>query len=430
MDKTCCPLYTIKCEALNFKPTKSQKKVVKKFVNYILNDIKPGGGGSNEATKSNDDDEEVSSAVPDNMQEKTEKMEGNLQLKEMVSIANDVPNVQDNLSEEAKSDTYCDMKPVDRAGTKHAMGMDPSKPRQGKAKLRRLEKWKAKHADGRSGEVPRCQNKEKSIEDLLEPLENAENSKHKWEVRLVRASDDDKTFTATLKDTVKVYQNYQRVIHNDSPDKCTEKQFKRFLCNSPLQLDSRGPPFGSYHYQYCIDGEIFAVGVLDILPHCVSSVYLYYDPKYTFLSPGTLTSLLEISLVRKLAKTFPTISFYYLGFYIHNCVKMRYKGRYSPSHLLCPEAYTWQPLSLCRDILDKSSYSRLEPDSSKHDKDANINHGQIGVLYCRQATTYSNYQAMLRDEGDDEDGDKEEVEEYASLVGDTIAKRMLLYRAG
>ena len=43
MNKTCCPLYTIKCEALQFKPSKSQKKTVKRFINYILNDAKPGG---------------------------------------------------------------------------------------------------------------------------------------------------------------------------------------------------------------------------------------------------------------------------------------------------------------------------------------------------------------------------------------------------
>lgn len=33
----------------------------------------------------------------------------------------------------------------------------------------------------------------------------------------------------------------------------------------------------------------------------------------------------EIKLVRKYQKVLPDLKFYYLGFYIHNCPKMRYK---------------------------------------------------------------------------------------------------------
>ena len=36
MDKTCCPQYTIKCDATQFQMTKSQKKVMKKFRNFIM----------------------------------------------------------------------------------------------------------------------------------------------------------------------------------------------------------------------------------------------------------------------------------------------------------------------------------------------------------------------------------------------------------
>lgn len=34
---------------------------------------------------------------------------------------------------------------------------------------------------------------------------------------------------------------------------------------------------GSYHQCYRLDGRLIAMGVLDLLPHCVSSVYLMYD---------------------------------------------------------------------------------------------------------------------------------------------------------
>ncbi len=43
-----------------------------------------------------------------------------------------------------------------------------------------------------------------------------------------------------------------------------------------------------------IDGEIFAIGVIDLLPTSLSSVYLFYNPKYEFLSPGVFGAIREI----------------------------------------------------------------------------------------------------------------------------------------
>merc|ERR1712182_114695 len=33
--------------------------------------------------------------------------------------------------------------------------------------------------------------------------------------------------------------------------------------------------------------------------------------------------------------------YYYLGYYIHSCAKMRYKSSFRPSCLLCPTTLTW-----------------------------------------------------------------------------------------
>jgi arginine-tRNA-protein transferase len=46
-----------------------------------------------------------------------------------------------------------------------------------------------------------------------------------------------------------------------------------------------------------IDGELMAVGVLDYTHEALSSVYLFYDPKFEFLNPGTLSALLEIMYI-------------------------------------------------------------------------------------------------------------------------------------
>lgn len=75
---------------------------------------------------------------------------------------------------------------------------------------------------------------------------------------------------------------------------------------------------GSYHMKHYIDDELAIVGVLDYTDTCLSSVYLFYDPKYEFLSPGTLAAIREIEHVRKIMTTgmFPeSFKWYYMGYY-------------------------------------------------------------------------------------------------------------------
>lgn len=97
--------------------------------------------------------------------------------------------------------------------------------------------------------------------------------------------------------------------------------------------------YGSYHQKYYIDNVLIAVAVLDILPFCVSSVYFFYDPDYSFLSLGVYAALREIGLTQSLNMVLPDLKYYYMGYYIHSCSKMRYKGDYKPSELLCPVIY-------------------------------------------------------------------------------------------
>lgn len=156
-----------------------------------------------------------------------------------------------------------------------------------------------------------------------------------------------------------------------------------------------GPPggYGSFHEQYWLDNELIAVGVIDILPSCVSSVYFFYDPAYSFLSLGTFrlvsklshvdikffcniyivtfirSSLREIYLTRQLNKVAPDLKYYYMGFYIHTCPKMRYKARMRPSKLLCPETYGWFDIEPCLLKLDKQKYCRLNDDIDAIDED-------------------------------------------------------------
>ena len=66
--------------------------------------------------------------------------------------------------------------------------------------------------------------------------------------------------------------------------------------------------------EHRIDGKLFAVSVVDTTPHALSSVYLFYDPEFEFLSPGTLCALREIEYIKRIQKDFdPDFKWYYLG---------------------------------------------------------------------------------------------------------------------
>ena len=75
-----------------------------------------------------------------------------------------------------------------------------------------------------------------------------------------------------------LFANYQRVVHYEGPSKISKVGFKRFLCSglerTTLVENGKEKKIGSYHQCYRLDGKLIAMGVLDLLPHCVSSVYL------------------------------------------------------------------------------------------------------------------------------------------------------------
>lgn len=157
-----------------------------------------------------------------------------------------------------------------------------------------------------------------------------------------------------------LFENYQRNVHHEAPSQISQNGFKRFLCGSPLQRTSRtvnGNPqqLGSYHQCYRIDGRLVAMGVLDLLPHCVSGVYLLYHSDFEKWSFGKLSAMREAALAFE-----GGYQYYYMGYYIHSCAKMRYKGEYKPSYLLDPETYDWNPLDgELRQLLDAKSYVSL-----------------------------------------------------------------------
>ncbi|KAL0452741.1 UNVERIFIED_CONTAM: Arginyl-tRNA--protein transferase 1 [Sesamum latifolium] len=200
------------------------------------------------------------------------------------------------------------------------------------------------------------------------PTANCANDKHlkkscrgpqgqhrRFEIRLKRSSFDYEEYS--------LYRKYQLIVHNDTPDHVTESSYKRFLVDTPLvhiePNDDNAVPscgFGSFHQQYLVDGKLIAVGVIDILPKCLSSKYLFWDPDLAFLSLGKYSALEEIRWVSENQVHCPSLQYYYLGYYIHSCSKMRYKAAYRPSELLCPLHYQWVPYDIAKPLLDRRKY--------------------------------------------------------------------------
>lgn len=101
-----------------------------------------------------------------------------------------------------------------------------------------------------------------------------------------------------------------------------------------------------------LDGRLIAVGVVDVLPKALSSKYFFWDPDFASLSLGKVASLQEIAWVQEAHAGCPSLRYYYLGYYLHNCHRMRYKAEFEPSDLLCPVKQCWVPIDRVRGALE------------------------------------------------------------------------------
>ncbi|KAG8531023.1 uncharacterized protein KY384_004380 [Bacidia gigantensis] len=146
---------------------------------------------------------------------------------------------------------------------------------------------------------------------------------HKFEVTL-----EPDNYT---KEKYDLFHNYQQNVHKESPDEISVQGFKRFLCSGLGQTyeksfdddETNEKKLGSYHQCYRLDGRLIALGVLDLLPNCVSSVYLMfvvlklslekklittrYHNNFASWDFGKLSALREIDLAREAG-----YSYYYM----------------------------------------------------------------------------------------------------------------------
>ncbi|KAG2146708.1 arginine-tRNA-protein transferase [Suillus clintonianus] len=263
-----------------------------------------------------------------------------------------------------------------------------------------------------------------------------ETARHKFEVTLEPSTYSEEKYT--------LYTLYQSQIHHDTNN--TPGDFKRFLVKSPLinepipypasAPDHLPSQYGSFHQMYRLDGELIAVGVIDILPGCVSSVYFMYDPRHEKHSLGKLSALREASLATEIYNAGAiNVTSLCMGLYIHSCPKMKYKGGYAPSYIADPEEFTWFPLADCIPQLERFRYAAFVHPENSLEGPQDPGEGppvrvseellaEVMVIYSMQQGAISIIPITSSDRWDDEYS-REEILSCIGALGDELSKEII-----
>ncbi|XP_021108988.1 arginyl-tRNA--protein transferase 1 isoform X6 [Heterocephalus glaber] len=398
MNQTCCPQYTIRCRPLQFQPSKSHKKVLKKVLKFLA---------KGEILRRNCEDEPMDSTMEDSVA-------GDFALINKLDIKCDLKMLSSDLKESLESEEKKKEKNSkteesnelthsqaieDKLGSgeplhsikvhmvpKPGKGADLSKPPCRKAKEIRKERKMLKlmqqnpagefESFQAQGQPPKAKsNQPKSLEDLIfESL--PENASHKLEVRVVRSSPPSSQFKATFQESYQVYKRYQMVIHKDPPDKPTVSQVRLV----PVSFED--PEFKSSFSQSF-------------------SLYVKYQMAIHQDSP-------------------------------HECGKTQFtrflcssplEGQYRPSDLLCPETYVWVPIEQCLPSLENSKYCRFNQDPEAVDEGRSKEPDRVRVFHKKAIMPYGVYKKHQKDPSEEAT-----VLQYANLVGQACSERMLLFR--
>lgn len=126
-----------------------------------------------------------------------------------------------------------------------------------------------------------------------------------------------------------LYRKY--LVHwHERQDVESPAAFESFLYDSPLEttleFEYRDPA-----------GRLLAVGICDMCPSVLSSVYLYFDPSESRRGLGTFAAMHEIEFAARRG-----LSHYYLGYWVENCGAMEYKSNFRPNEVLHPDG-VWRP---------------------------------------------------------------------------------------
>ncbi|MDQ7784380.1 MAG: arginyltransferase [Desulfomonilaceae bacterium] len=125
----------------------------------------------------------------------------------------------------------------------------------------------------------------------------------------------------------RIYADYLAVQHRSSQENSADDLYRFLYCS----------PVNTVELVYRLLDRIVAVGIADLSSRSLSSVYVYFDPEFSYRSLGTFSVLKELMICRDLG-----VPHYYMGFLVADCSSMSYKARFEPCEILDP-SFVWQP---------------------------------------------------------------------------------------
>lgn len=114
-----------------------------------------------------------------------------------------------------------------------------------------------------------------------------------------------------------LYRKYLASRHHDSEmSDPSPDDFQNFLT---------APGINTRFHEIRLHKRLLAVAITDHTPFGLSAVYTFFDPEYEYLGLGIYAILLQIKLSKQLE-----LPWLYLGYWVKDCAKMRYKSNYYP----------------------------------------------------------------------------------------------------
>uniref|UniRef100_A0AC35U6S4 Arginyl-tRNA--protein transferase 1 n=1 Tax=Rhabditophanes sp. KR3021 TaxID=114890 RepID=A0AC35U6S4_9BILA len=313
MNETCCPQYTIRLDVDQFKISKSQKQVLSTFLRFL----KSGA--------------------------KTEKIE----CSDSSNNNGKAPN-----SKRARAGAV-----VNQSEPRNDRSRKKKEIRRERA-IDKLNKKGVNIKEYQKDRFERERKREKSLESLFAEIINHKKTTgtgHTFHTHTLKVNSSE--FNSFAEESEALYMKYQSLVHKDNDRSKTN--WKDFLVTTPIGYQFMNKSFeelpyvdkyGTYHQNYFLDDKLIAVGVLDVLPTLVSAKYFYYDPDYSFCNMGIFSALHEIYTIKKMHLLLKRLQYYYMGYFIYNCPKMRYKAKFEPSELLCDTSFKWMA---CSEAIEK-----------------------------------------------------------------------------
>lgn len=121
-----------------------------------------------------------------------------------------------------------------------------------------------------------------------------------------------------------LYNSYHADMHvrrGWSLQTMTEEVYRRTYVDAPGDF--------AREFLYWNDSKLVGVGLVDLLPSCLSSITFFHDPAYRADALGVFSVLRQLYVARERGLTHQ-----YLGYWINECRSMAYKSNYTPHEIL------------------------------------------------------------------------------------------------